>query len=106
MVLAIEITTTLGNNVRFLREKLGLSREELAQAIGVKVQAISKLESGKHFTTAETLAALASKFETSVARLLAVTGEGLPGEFEGLEEKDRETVLVLLRHLATRDRSL
>lgn len=58
----------LGNKIRARREELGLSQQEVADAIGVKQPTIVKLESGKQ-RTIKNIAALAKFLEMSLSEL-------------------------------------
>lgn len=68
---------SLGERVRELRERKGLSQTELAQAIGKQMLAVSQIERGKtESPRSDTLTGLAEALETSVDYLLY--GHDLP----------------------------
>lgn len=60
----------LGQNIRALRKKAGLTQERLAEALGVTTGAVYKWESGKATPELEMLVDIADFFETSVDKLL------------------------------------
>lgn len=60
----------LGENIKKYRKSAGLTQENLAEAMGVSVGAVSKWESGSTAPELTVLAALAEFFETSVDALL------------------------------------
>lgn len=66
----------LGENIKNLRIKNGLSQEDLAKKLNVVRQTISKWEKGQSLPDAESLKTLAEVFSTDVSSLL------------GQEEKD------------------
>lgn len=61
----------LAENLRLLRKKQGVSQEELADAIGVSRQAISKWEGGHTKPDMERAAALAAYFGVTVDSLIS-----------------------------------
>jgi transcriptional regulator with XRE-family HTH domain len=63
----------LGENITRVRTARGLTQEELAQASGISVDTISRLERGAHATARRsTLAALALALDTDPGRLLGI----------------------------------
>ena len=56
----------LGTNIKLLREKRGLSQNELAKILNVTAQAVSKWESDQTNPDIETLPKLASYFGVSI----------------------------------------
>lgn len=61
---------TLSENIRAMRKEHAMTQEQLAQALGVTVGAVSKWESGASVPEVETIVELAEFFETSVDVLL------------------------------------
>lgn len=64
----------LNEQIAFLRRQKGISQEELAQALGVTNQSISKWETGRCCPDIELLPALANYFRVSVDELLGYEG--------------------------------
>ena len=60
----------LGERLRGLRQKLGMSQADLGQCIGVSFQQIQKYEAGKNRVAVSTLLALADHLGISAARFL------------------------------------
>ena len=63
-------TVKIHEQIAFLRKQKGLTQEELAKALGVTNQAVSKWESGQCCPDIQLLPELARLFEVSVDRLL------------------------------------
>ena len=61
---------TLGEKIRTLRKKAGLSQEALAEKLGVSRQAVSKWETGTADPSTSNLLALAKLFGVSAEELL------------------------------------
>lgn len=66
MVDSNEIRKILGNNIRKLRLAKGLSQEQLAEAVGLERDSISSIETGRAFTSSETLAEFANHFNVEI----------------------------------------
>ena len=60
----------LGNNIRNIRKQRGLRQEQLAEAMGVSVAAVSKWETNQSFPELTVLAELADFFEVSMDTLV------------------------------------
>ena len=58
------------NNIRLYREKKLISQVELAKAVGVKQQAVSKWESGNGYPSSKRLALVAKALSCDVSDLL------------------------------------
>ncbi|MGH7809958.1 MAG: helix-turn-helix domain-containing protein, partial [Candidatus Binatia bacterium] len=61
----------VGTRIRKLREAKGFTQEELAAAVGMMRNNISRIEAAKHRPTLETLERIAKSLNTSVADLIA-----------------------------------
>lgn len=66
----MDIKAALGNRVRHLREKKGLSQSELAERVDRSVHAISMIERGRNWPNLSTLQALSQALTVSPANLL------------------------------------
>ena len=60
----------IGKNIKILREKFGLSQEQLATKLNVSNQAVSKWETGDSCPSIETLVKISKMFFTSVDALV------------------------------------
>lgn len=60
---------SIGENIKKLREATGMSQDELARAVGVGQNAISKIEAGTRFPSVITL--------RNIARVFNVTTDSL-----------------------------
>ena len=70
-----------GPLLRLLRQEVGMTQRELAEALHVSAQAVSKWETGAGCPDVSLLPALAARFGVSVERLL--TGDLEPNELDG-----------------------
>ncbi|GFH93564.1 HTH-type transcriptional regulator Xre [Lachnospiraceae bacterium] len=61
-----------GEQLAFLRREMGITQEQLAQAMGVTNQAVSKWESGQSYPDITLLPRLAAYFRVTVDELLGV----------------------------------
>ena len=91
----------LGNNIRNIRKQRGLRQEQLAEAMGVSVAAVSKWETNQSFPELTMLAELADFFEVSIDTLVghnlnADRMEALINQLEDAgDHRDEERVAVL-----------
>ncbi len=60
----------IGNNIMILRKENGLTQEQLANALGISYQAVSKWETGNACPDISTLPLLADLFSVSVDQLI------------------------------------
>lgn len=67
----MDVVILFGRNVRALRERAGLSQEELAFRAGMKRSYLSDLERGTRNPTVRALGRLAVALDVPPARLLA-----------------------------------
>lgn len=74
----------IGNKIKELREKKGLTQKELAEEIGVAQSTIAMIESGKNKGSIETLAKIANYFNVSID-YLTTTEEKLSLAIDSLE---------------------
>ena len=64
----------IGSNIAALRKEKGITQEELANALGVSAQAVSKWENGTSDPSTSNLIALAKLFQLSAEELLHEIG--------------------------------
>lgn len=82
----------IGKNIRSLREKQGMTQEELAQALFVTRQTVSNYETGKSRPDIDMLVKIAQALETDVNQVLY----GLPAEQDRQKEVKRLAVGCLI----------
>jgi len=70
------MATTLGQNIKKLREESNISQRKLAQVIGVDNSNIARWESESHKPNAESLYKLAQFFDVSIEYLMGVAPYG------------------------------
>jgi transcriptional regulator with XRE-family HTH domain len=72
----------IGNNIRALRQRRGLSQEKLAAALGVTFQQVQKYEKGANRVSGSKLVAVSKALAVPLEALFAGTGsevtDGLP----------------------------
>ncbi len=83
-----------GKNLKKLRRGRDLTQDELAQALNLSVQAISRYETGTAYPDIEMLPVIAGFFSTTVDFLLGVSAE--------MREKRKDEYLTQLRSLTDR----
>lgn len=65
----LDIKKLLGQRIKILRTQRGLTQENLAEKIDIGQRSLSKIECGKAFVTAETLAKLLVAFNIEIEEL-------------------------------------
>jgi transcriptional regulator with XRE-family HTH domain len=65
------VLTALGAAIRHRRKALGLSQEELAQAVGMDRSYMGQVERGENSVAILPLAAIAAALDTDMATLMA-----------------------------------
>ena len=83
----------LGNNIRVLRQRKGLTQEQVASYLGVSYQAVSKWETGANTPDISLLPALATLFEVSIDALFSL--DVLPPQGEMLPWKDDDVIRII-----------
>ena len=68
--MSTDIRVRLGNRVRDLRQKRGLTQVELAEMLGVDRSYLSEIETGKKDPSLRVLKTIADGFKLSLAQLL------------------------------------
>lgn len=63
------------NRIKFIRNRKGMTQEELANEVGVDRSLISKLETGESEGSLSTLRKIADVLEVALAELLGETDE-------------------------------
>ncbi len=71
------MATNIGENIRALRKKSGLSQEELGAKLNLSCKAVSKWETGKSFPDISLLPKLAEIFNVSIDYLMSGNRKGI-----------------------------
>lgn len=83
----------LGNNIRVLRQREGLTQEQVASRLGVSYQAVSKWETGANTPDISLLPALAALFDVSIDTLFSL--DALPPQREMLPWEDDDVIRII-----------
>lgn len=92
--------TESGRRIQKLRTARGMTRQELAEAVGLSVDALRKVEKGTNGAKIDTLIGIAEVFHVSLD-YLACGREDMPetdGLFAGLGEAETEFVRRIVLH--------
>lgn len=90
------IEVSIGERIRELRKKYGLSQEQLADKLNVSRQAIQKWESNVNEPNIETIKCIACYFQVDFEYLL--NGKALAPLLKDVNEKNERTVLNETKH--------
>ena len=98
-----KVKMTIAKKIRLLRQRQGLSQEQVATKLNISVPALSKIESGVTDINISRVEQLAASFGLSLMTFLEWDGESEPGsnlEFNILTQKliERETQLIELQN--------
>ena len=85
---------TFADNLRFLREKFGMTQKTLAEALGFSEKSVSKWETGGGLPTAECLVEMSRLFGTTLDELLF--GYGCQSAYLGVDGGGTKTVFLLV----------
>ncbi len=85
----------LGNNIRTLRQRKGMTQEQVAAYLGVSYQAVSKWETGVNTPDISLLPALAKLFEVQIDTLFS--SEALPQDGPFMWEDDDVIRIIQMR---------
>lgn len=78
---ASQIDKAVGQHIRALRQRKGLSQQDLGDAIGCQFQQVQKYETGANRVAASNLWRIAEKLEVSIGDLFAeVPEQGAPSD--------------------------
>lgn len=92
----------LGDNIKYLRQKMGLTQEELAIRLNVVRQTISKWEKGLSVPDADTLQRLAAELDVSVSELLGADSESANDRNEIAQQLARINEQLAVKNNRTR----
>jgi transcriptional regulator with XRE-family HTH domain len=88
---------TLGERIKYQRNKNGFTQEKVAELVGISRQAVTKWESGQSIPSMENLMALTKIFEISLSELTNGVNDSIPIEntFEMAVRKKAGTVKLI-----------
>ncbi|MEW6698701.1 MAG: helix-turn-helix transcriptional regulator [Bacillota bacterium] len=89
---------SLGNRLKTLREENNLSREELANLLGLSYWAISKYENNERIPDHETLNKIADYFKITIDYLLGRSNDPSPSPKTTIDEEWPEVANILRRN--------
>lgn len=92
----------LGDNIKHLRQIMGLTQEELAIRLNVVRQTISKWEKGLSVPDADTLQRLAAELDVSVSELLGADSESANDRNEIAQQLARINEQLAVKNNRTR----
>ena len=102
----------LSRNVALRRKSMAFTQAQIAEALGVDTDTVSRVERGKHVPSLATLERLAGVLQLGVSDLLAESDAApasdlarIGGWLEGLDQADRSFLLDQLRRHAAYLRS-
>jgi transcriptional regulator with XRE-family HTH domain len=68
----MNIKKQLGAKIKRLRQKRGLTQEQLAEKVDIATRTLSGVETGENFVTAETLEKFLTALNVSISELFAI----------------------------------
>lgn len=94
----LDIKIILGINVKALRESLHLSQEDFGEIIDIGPTAISTIETGKSFTTSETLDKICTAFKIPPHALFELDSHYIKTDYTDRKESVND-INILLNNL-------
>lgn len=97
----------LGKRIKELRKAKGFTQEYLAEKLNIETRQLSKLETGKHYPSFETIVALLETFNMTFEELTAFEHldsyenikQKLQNEINSFDEKQTTMIYKLIRNL-------
>ena len=96
--------STIGNNIRRLRESAGMSQDKLASLLGKTPAAVSQYESGATTPRMGVIEDLAQIFKVSKTEIIEETTTYYLANFDSYLTKDEQQLVELYRKMDTRAR--
>jgi len=107
--LAESIKINLGTNVKRLRKERGWSQTELAEKVGVHLNHINRIETGKYMPVLDTVVKLADLFEVSIdylvndasgkTEVIRLEDQGFAEKMRLLNSLDEEDRMMIVRSI-------
>ena len=96
-----EFRLNLGNNLKRLRKRCGLTQGALAEILGLETHNLNRIENGKSFPRAETLVNIINYFKIQPYELFLTENDAISEILDGLEKhpgrvKDIHKILMAL----------
>lgn len=91
---------TLGNRIKFLRNKYNLTQEHLGEIVGLHGSNIGRIENNKVYPTADILLKISAHFKVSCDWLLT----GLNSDNDSCENADENILINSYRELSDEDK--
>lgn len=91
----INIKAILGKNIKRLREKNKMTQDEFSEKIKLSSQAVSLIEAGKYFTTAETLDNICNHFNVPPSALFDLDSDYIQSNYSSRSEVVKDINLLL-----------
>ena len=88
------MTITLGENIRKMRSRRGLTQEQLAEALEVSPQAVSRWENDANWPDIALLPVIAAYFDVTVDELLGVDMARREEEIREIQEQSKNSILL------------
>ena len=97
----------LGKRIKELRKSKGYTQEYLAEKLNIETRQLSKLETGKHYPSFETIVALLETFNMSFEELITFehldtyenVKQKLQNEIDSLDENKLLKIYKLVRNI-------
>lgn len=94
----VDVKLIFGNNIKLLRQNLNLSQELFCEKIEVSTATLSSIESGKNFTTSETINNICNTFSVSASVLFEADSNFLLNSF-GKRKQVVSDISLMLNNL-------
>lgn len=65
------LKTKLGQRIKYLRKKLNITQETLAELINMDITSLSKIETGRNYPQPETVEKIANALNVDIAQLFS-----------------------------------
>lgn len=91
----IDVKVIFGNNIKKLRTKLDLNQEQFSEKISIASTTLSIIESGKGFTTSETINNICNEFKIYPSLLFESDSKDIISNYGSRKEVVKDISLML-----------
>lgn len=91
----IDVKVIFGNNIKKLRTKLNLNQEQFSEKISIASTTLSIIESGKGFTTSETINNICNEFKIYPSLLFEGDSKDIISNYGSRKEVVKDISLML-----------